>query len=259
MWQRPGSARDYNVDADAHCGAGSWWLRTGYPRPVTLNTIPGHATAYGINMATVRGGRVIGQLTDDASGAPVAGATVYVSDADVGAAHGSAVSQPDGTFTIGGLKAGQYVVEVYAAGYIPERVHHMSLATAPATGQLVTVTVGQSSVADETLLRSNTINGTVTNAETGAPLPFIDVYAIPISSTPWPTQQVVLTNNDGTFSLTGLGPATYHICFRDGDLTTVFESACWHDEPWGGGTALTVDGYGIVLNDVDQALHPGAG
>jgi outer membrane receptor protein involved in Fe transport len=81
-------------------------------------------------------GAVAGQVTDSASGTPIAGATVIIDGA-----RRSAVTDAGGRYRIGALAPGTYTVRVRYIGYQPSRV-------------LITVGAGKETTADLTLRKS---------------------------------------------------------------------------------------------------------
>jgi TonB-linked SusC/RagA family outer membrane protein len=64
-----------------------------------------------------QGGRLTGTVTDSASGAPLAGAQIVLSGAAVGA-----VSSADGRYTLAGVPAGTYTLDVRRIGYSRLRI-----------------------------------------------------------------------------------------------------------------------------------------
>jgi hypothetical protein len=89
---------------------------TGTPVPVALG-----ATTTGINLTMPRGGSVSGTVLEEASGAPVANASITILDGG-GGPHEFAETNMLGSYTVSGLVPGEVFVSVTNAGaYWPER------------------------------------------------------------------------------------------------------------------------------------------
>ncbi len=65
-------------------------------------------------VAAAQPGRLVGQVTDQTSGAPIAGAQVTLRDTRLGA-----VTPDNGRYLVAGVPAGTYVVEVRRVGFLP--------------------------------------------------------------------------------------------------------------------------------------------
>jgi len=118
-----------------------------------------------LHAATFAGntGKIIGKVTDRATGEPFFGANILV----VGTTRG-AVSDPDGKFSIIGIPIGSYVVRVSAIGYAVSEVKDVSIGADETTQlkfELVTEEVQLSGVtvtADQQLVNSQVTSGTQT-------------------------------------------------------------------------------------------------
>ncbi|CAI8837735.1 carboxypeptidase regulatory-like domain-containing protein [Methylocaldum szegediense] len=125
-----------------------------------------------------------GKITDGNTGAPLSGATVTLS----GAATGSAVSDAEGSFQLGGLPAGAVTIDVGKLGY--------GSVTAAATLAANTVTLFSPSLYPEgTTPTTASLQGQVTDAATGEAIGGATVAAAGRTAT---------TDASGKFSLTGL-------------------------------------------------------
>jgi outer membrane receptor protein involved in Fe transport len=108
-------------------------------------------------------GKIVGKITDNATGEPFFGANILV----VGTTRG-AVSDPDGKFSIIGVPIGSYTVRVSAIGYAVSEAKDVKIGADETTQlnfQLVTEEVQLSGVtvtADQQLVNSQVTSGTQT-------------------------------------------------------------------------------------------------
>jgi len=128
-------------------------------------------------------GSITGVVTDAATDAPLAGATVTV---------GSVASSVDatGAYVLSGLAQGTYSVSVTAAGHMP-------------ASEAVPITPGQTATADFALQpMTGAIKGVVRDAAAGSPIVGARVSAGTVSS---------YTDSAGAYTLGGLAAGTYTI------------------------------------------------
>ncbi|MBP9084898.1 MAG: carboxypeptidase regulatory-like domain-containing protein [Kofleriaceae bacterium] len=133
---------------------------------------------------------LIGLVNDDV-GQPVVAAKVEVQIADKMV---SAVTDANGTFSIGDLPLGAAQVTIEAAGKKPFKVGHV----------LVAGTNKPSKIALETLLPPGELRGVVRSQKSGKPL----AASIVVAATAKTAVQTVQTEADGTF-VVALPPGTY--------------------------------------------------
>lgn len=129
------------------------------------------------DIALLREGAIEGTVTDDL-GAPVAGVTVRATDTDTETRYVDAVTDDDGHYRIGPLTTADYVVRfnAYAAG---KQSEYYSDAPTLSTATPVHVTSGrQSAGIDAQVSAMSVLRGTVTDVETGDPIPYarVDLY-----------------------------------------------------------------------------------
>jgi 5-hydroxyisourate hydrolase-like protein (transthyretin family) len=222
---------------------------------VTLTAPPASGTSAAtlVDMYTRHGGRIVGKLTDSVTGKAIAGAEVSTD----GQSQAAYVTNSDGSFILGGLMPGDYLVHVraYDQKYVsPEFVPHQPTYS---TAVSYSVADGQDTVVNETLLHADQIKGQVTDKATGLPAANVFVTAWPLSG-PWIANSSAKTNAQGKFTLKGLGPGTYSVCFMDiGAPPPRFQSRCWRNQPrysFYSGTPLTLYGFGTTRAGIDQAL-----
>ena len=187
----------------------------------TLAGIPVEAAADSVSIS--------GTVTDADTGAPLEAIELYAWDDDSGTG-GWAETASDGTFGIGGLVDGaDYEIDlwdpsgVYVSKVLDERV------TAPASGLEISLQAGVS------------ISGTVTDADTGAPIEGIEVDAWDSETG---TSGGASTGPDGTFEVGRLvDGASYRLQFSD----------------WANGVYITKDIEDVVAPASDLTVSLQAG
>ncbi len=238
---------------------------TGTPTSVTVTS---GVTTSGIDASLALAGAISGTVTQAGTGAPLADVGLSVSSDSV-SDYGYGYTRPDGTYTVAGLDpATDYTVcfdssgatggSSDATGYVGQCWHNQ-----PSTGTPTPVTVtsgGTTSGIDASLAVAGAISGTVTESGTGAPLAgvFVDYYG---SAS---TGGEGYTNADGTYTVTGLDPATdYTVCFDASWATggssdaSGYVGQCWHNQPLTGTpTSVTVTS-GVTTSGIDASLVPG--
>jgi hypothetical protein len=252
----------YQVQSDARCGANGYWQAEVYGKEVSVAARSGANHVTGINMVTRRAGRIIGRLTDSVSGAPISGAGLSIRTPDVP----DTSSASDGTFVLDGIAPSVHTLFITAPSnrWLSEFYHHQP--TSSSSPQKVVVTAGTDTVIDETLLRSDTITGTITVRGTGLPVAEAHVTIHPLAPG-WPTDlsegslsvsnsSSTDTDQNGQFVFTGLGPGPYALCVYP-QVRGLFAGQCWKDKPyshaddpggWRNATPLSLTGFGTTVN-----------
>jgi len=182
------------------------------PSTGTPVTVTASAQTTGIDFSLVRGGSIAGSVTSLASGTPVAGVRVAVWAAN-GWPVTSAWSGDDGAYvTTLALPTGTYYLDASGTvDYLRQIYRGMScgLACPPITaGTPVTVTQGAATTGvDFPLAASGVVTGTVTDAVSGLPLPYVTVSI----SSPNGSSALANTNVSGVFTTTTpLSAGTYY-------------------------------------------------
>ncbi|MHB1569894.1 MAG: carboxypeptidase regulatory-like domain-containing protein, partial [Solirubrobacteraceae bacterium] len=169
----------------------------------------------GINAALAIGGTITGTVTDSASGKGAGGVGISAVSQD-GSSGGYATSAGDGTYTIGGLAAGNYTV-TFAGGVGPGATstggygtEYYDNATTIGAATPVPVVLGQPSTGiNATLSGGGSISGAVDGGSSATPLSGVEVY---LSGTTFAT---TTTASDGSYFIGGLPPGTYTATFYD--------------------------------------------
>jgi len=136
------------------------------------------ATTSGIDFVLDRLGKITGTLMEEGTGDPIGGQQVLIYDA-TGYYEGLVYTQSGGTYEYSSLPAGSYFVVTRSDDHVNELYDDIPCATgcSPTTGTPVSVSLNTTTAGiDFSLAVLGTVQGTVTEAVTGAPLSSIDVY-----------------------------------------------------------------------------------
>ena len=174
-------------------------------------------TTSGINGSMGKAAKLSGTVKADATGEPLeeALAMVYRNNNGTWEQFVGAITQPDGTYTVGGLRTGSYKVEfidfngVYAGQFYKDKP---TLKGATPVG--VTAGATRKGV-DARLDLCGSISGTAMDSATLEPLGGIDVVAYVKVGTRWEGWNWTQTAADGTYSFPGMQPGTYKVEFSD--------------------------------------------
>ncbi len=178
---------------------------------LALNIAEG-ATLGGIDFDLDQGGRVSGQVTDSATGAPIQSVNVLIYDA-AGRALTSGFTDPGGNYTsFAGLPTGRYFARTSnALGYVDELYNNRPCpTTCPVIGSdSFAVNVGGTTAGiDFALSRGGRVTGTITDASSGQPLGSVTVQLYDA------TGRQFTSGTSSAFgvytSQSGLPPGTYH-------------------------------------------------
>jgi protocatechuate 3,4-dioxygenase beta subunit len=194
--------------------------------PYLDNFVPGVIVTSGATTAVVvdlmRGGTISTTVKDAKTGAPVAGVCVEAVEPTrpAGLGNGQIMNCTDetGHVTVHSVTPGTYNLFAWAN----DGVHgHQWVGPSGGTGaqasaRLVTVGPGRSvTVAAIKLDRAGTVNGVITDAATGVPLPNAAAGISSYSDGNGPTQAQTLTDASGHYTYPGLGPYKWTFFFRE--------------------------------------------
>lgn len=220
-------------------GAGTYAVVDGDPRTVPVTELE-------------QGGAISGTVTD-ATGSPVAGATVGVYGAgDTWLPRVLATTGPDGTYTVPSVVDGTYQVRAgppqgsgLAAGWHEGAATRASAAPVTVEGPGVTPSI------DVELSGIGTVSGTVTGPG-GAPVAGLRVMAYTATDT-WVGSQWASTDGDGRYQLTGVPEGTYRVRFAPAAGSGLV--AEWYDDTSVRSAAVElVVGPGTALTGIDASL-----
>jgi 5-hydroxyisourate hydrolase-like protein (transthyretin family) len=204
----------------------------------------------GINGSVVKGSVITGTITTpDAPNIGVSAEVQVYNSA--GAVVGASSEATDGTYRVGGLAPGKYLVQFSALGYETQYYSGTPLASAATPVSVGTGTT--SSGIDATLVPTThtaSISGTVTDAITREPITGIDVAV----ETPGggPIEGTATTGADGGYTIAGVPAGSYEVAFinlSDRYLTEFFE-----DSATAAQATLVQPNSGARLSGVNAAM-----
>ncbi len=219
------------------------WLGGKPNPPVTTSTalpdatnvaVTAPNTTAGINMAMLKGGKIIGTVTDKLTGTALWNVNVSVYDAATGAWAGSGYTDNLGGYSISGLASGGYKIRFSSysnTGYVAQWYGNKNLQS---TATIVNV------IAPETVTGINAalemgaiITGTVTDKVSGAPIQGILVNAV--SSDSGMFAGYGYSDSSGAYRVTGLASGNYKLQFSGNGYVSQ-----WFDDKAGQTLATTV-------------------
>lgn len=232
------------------CPDGSCNATSGTAISVSLN-----ATTSGIDFTLDPGGAISGEVTEAATGEPIAYASISIWDAS-GDLVRSGAADYSGEYSLGGLDAGTYFVTARHSDYRGELYDDLACPGGPpagcdpTTGSPVAVTFNATtSGVDLALDRLGSISGRITDADTGA-----SIYENVIKL--WDASGAFVDDAyySSTYSFTGLPEGTYYVTASNRDyLDEVYDNLPCADCDPTTGTPITV-GLSTSVTDVDFAL-----
>lgn len=192
------------------------------------------------DVALVMGGKIAGQVTDAASGDPLAGVSVRVFTA-AGEAFKSTTSGADGAWEVPGVPAGEYRVRFTRDGYFEQ--WHEDKAAQPVADPVVVIPPQTAAGIDAALVRGGWLAGTVTRSDTGAPLAGVSVALHRVTGEQLGTRT---TGAAGTWRFDPLAAGDYLVSFsREGF------SRQWYD---GRPDEDTADPLTVVLGEGTEGV-----
>lgn len=224
----------------------------------TAINVSGGALVTGIDFALASGGRISGRLTDDAL-VPIANASVLIYDAS-GLQQTFGQTNANGDYTShAGLPTGSYRAVAAPFGYAGELYNNIACPAGEcviANGTAISVTVGTTTANINFALTSNIgrVRGTVTDDETMAPLPGIEV-SLYDSAGQWAGTGV--TDESGLYEVTLTEAGTYYARTFNGSgiyADELYDNIVCNNCNVTTGTALQVT-IGGVISNVNFALE----
>jgi hypothetical protein len=259
----------FTVEPDDYFGAYDW----GCDYRVWIEGEPGEfADTITVIVAPASGGEVqattrvavtistatgvfLGTITDDVTGAPVAGIPVTA----LGPIPADAHTDTEGRFSLGGLLPGEYRlnsgnVEGFSSEYAAE---WWDDAPDFESATVVTVFPGEATTIDWALSLGGVISGTVTDEVTGTPIAGADVSWSAVGGDGLGFIGGFYTGDDGAYRIPGLRTSDYVVCFD----APGYEGECWDDRKEPGGTVVMPgDPVGVevraITPGIDAALTP---
>ena len=177
----------------------------------------------------------------------------------VGFDHTAGYFNPDalpGTYDIGGLPGGDYLIEFEA--YAPQGMHTYAIEyydNAPNryVAELVTVADGgtPSGPIDAQLELDSAISGVVYDTESSTPADNGTVVVYAKVGNAYPEIEEVDVRSDGTYIVDGLSADTYYVRFR-ADVAGGQAQEYWNDQP----SVLTATGIDLAIGETDATISP---
>jgi hypothetical protein len=193
----------------------------------------------GIDVDLLPGGAVAGTVVDEA-GAGIGGVTVVVTDVTMETRSFEDVTDADGSYRVGLLTTGDYVVRFggHAAG---KQSEYWEDAPTLATATPLHVVSGQdSSGTDAVLAEPGTLSGTVTDRDTGDPVPYAVITLYELRDGHWQgTDTEAYADGQGRYELRGVW-GTYRLLAYD----TAYET---HDYAFHPGVRSVDDATSVDL------------
>ncbi len=222
------------------------------------------ATTSNIDLSLTLAGMITGHLTNAASGQPATDSHLCVTaetpPSQPVMGRGTCTIGSDGSYSIGGLATGTYILFVSDGGG-PFIEQYYGGGSDIKTAQQIVVTAGSTSAGiDVALTVGGTINGTITDASSGNPVTdknlCVDATPSPQPSGPYFSYDVCGTAADGTYSITGIPTGSYAVRFTDGGhgpyVDQYYDSQTTEDAA--NSVAVTA---GNTTAGIDAALHAG--
>ena len=251
---------DYRIKFE-DCGplvdAPEWYNNAGTFSTAETVTVGSGKSLKGISATLSLGGSISGVLTVEGSGDPAVDACIRVYDADGVPNATIPNAAADGSYSIGQLASGTYRLEfngeACAPGYFPE---WYSDKQDFASADPVVVSTGQAITGIDAALRSTagsgSISGTVTD-DLGNPVDPICVDAVLPNEV---IQAGVLTQADGSYTITGLATGTYKVLFGQCWSTTEYVME-WYQEKSDISSADPVSVTdGVDTPGIDEVMTP---
>jgi len=219
----------------------------------------------GIDAELARAGTISGTVTG--GGNPLTNVDIAVGPYDAATENwdgwwGYAEVNPDGTYTVTGLKPGvPYRIMAWDVDNVYAPMFFDGGTEDYLTGTDVYVESDTDTVCDFDLNMGSTIRGRVTN-EASEPLADIPIFLYRPGMDGWNDfwasfqGQWASTDADGYYEVGGLTPGEYRIGF--GDYSEMYAGEFYNDAPTlTTGDTITVDTYAQVIEDIDAVLSVG--
>ena len=226
----------------------------------TVTVVAGTPQA-GVDAVLAAGASISGTVTDATTHNPVPAMTVRACPSGNGAlACQSSTTGSDGSYTIAGLAAGAWTVEFvgtsagsYLDQYFPDQVLDNSVKPTPLTVGAAQAVTG----IDDSAVQGATFAGTVTDAQTGAPLAGVCVRVVPVDGTGGYSQASGCTGAHGDYTTSGVPTGSYQLEFTDHGGRYV---TGWYDGQPSAATAKTIAvTQPGSISGLNQAMQLGAG
>jgi hypothetical protein len=224
-------------------------------------TVSAGLTTTGIDAVLGLSGEIRGEVTRAANATALAGVCVsaYASADPGGAPIATDTSAKNGSYTLLGLIAGNYLINFGGCGLPNNRLPstwYGGQATS-STSPSVAVGWGQSTDhIDQALEASGSIRGTVHNQLGGGPVSGICVQAYLDSIPTAAALASTTTTTDGSYVFSSLPPATYLVSFGYCDVNSDYLPQWYGNTPSAASSLPIVVGSGSSVGKIDASLTP---
>lgn len=245
-------------------GPGSSLASQFYTSGATLQTATPVAVMVGQTTANIdetlgEGGSIAGVVTDAATGFPLGGDNVLLTDDSgnqVYANMDGVSTEPDGSYDFTNLPPGSYKVEFSSEGALGFQFY--SHASTLSTATSVTVSAGQAVTnIDAALAQGGTVKGRVTDSRTGQGLADSEVEIVNAAGN---LLRYGFTDPNGQYTVSGITPGSYYVevMADSGGLGAVYQPEFYGGSgTLAGATPVTITA-GQATSGIDLALSPGS-
>jgi len=213
----------------------------------------------GIDAELSKGGAIAGTVSSAATSSPLEGMEVCAYTAASGEYVRCADTESDGTYVIEGLRTGSYKVGFFTGEYSGTEpnflVQYYNGKATRAAADTVSVTAGATTGnVDAAMQAGGRITGTVTDAQTGTPLPSAEACAFAEIDDEVEFFDCDSTDSSGKYELVGLGTGAYSVSFNVYSFGPG-EAPNYLGETYASPVPVTV---GSSTDNIDAALEHGA-
>jgi Carboxypeptidase regulatory-like domain len=224
------------------------------PVPVSLGQ-----TTPNIDETLGAGASISGVVTDAASGGPIGGVSVLLTDNAGNAVYpdSEATTEPDGTYEFTNLAPGAYKVEFLDTGFLSKGglgFQYYDDASTLSSASSVTVGAGQAVTSiDAALIQGGILEGHLTDVVTGQGLADADVEIVDSTNHELTFGE---TDPNGNYEIPGIAPGTYYVEFLPyGDSFTYQLLFYGGSATLAGATPVTITA-GATTAGIDGTLAP---
>ncbi len=236
-----------------------------YPSGATLEAATPVSVTVGqttpnIDETLGEGGSISGVVTDAATGYPIGGVRVTITD-DAGEAiyanEFGPYTDQDGSYDVTNLPPGSYKVEFASEGTLGFQYYKDASTLSAAT--TVTVAAGQAVMnIDGALTEGGSLKGRVTDASTGQALADAEVGIVDGRGD---FLNDAFTDANGQYTVSGIAPGTYYVevMTDNNNVLTPYQPEFYPDSGTLAGAAPVTITAGATTAGIDFALSPGSG
>ena len=164
-----------------------------------------------IDAGLIKGASISGTVSKRDDGSPLLSACVMVLEAETYRYANGSCTEENGEYTVGGLRAGDYVVGFQSPWEVPLKEQWWDNKADMETADAITLALGEDRVGvDAALANGSGFTGTVTDEESGEPLTGVCIEAMTAEM-----GTSACTDESGHFAIGGLDAGDYRVRFTD--------------------------------------------